>query len=359
VPLNAIRRKIIGWGCALSVVLPSAGALADGSPAPAVVVVRPKTSDAPLAEALTRIEAELRVAGFDVTIVSTPRDADAHPPIAETTPAATIGISGDAATGLEFRIANHRTGQTVIRRMAPEGETGRRAPEILANYAVELLLASLAEIDIKPASPETPTAPPPTPPPVTPVAPPEQKPRALTAAPISAPKPPRFGFEPGVGVAINPGGLAAALLPIARMQYAIRPAFQLRLTAAGLGTRPEISGDAGTAKISQAIVLVEAIARPYESRWGSPKVSAGAGAHYLGVEGRAAEPLEGLSASLWSAAVDFGAGVSSGRTSAFELSVEAHAVFAFPYPRVRFVDEQKASAGRPTLLLTATVIGWL
>jgi hypothetical protein len=340
--------------------LPSAGALGDGSLPPSVVVVRPDTTDARLAEALTRIQAELRVAGFDVTIVSKPRDVDAQSPNAEVTPAAVIGISGDAETGLEFRIADRRTARTVIRKMAPEGESGRRAPEILAIYAVELLLASLAELDIKPAPAEPPAAPETAkPPPVTAPPPPEQKPRARAPEPVAPAAARRIGIEPGFGVAVSPGGVGPALLPIARLQYAVLEALQLRLTGAGLGTRPEISGDAGIARISQGIVLVEALARPYESRWVSPKASLGAGAYYLGVKGRAAQPLEGLSTSLWSAALDIGVGLSSRRISAFEISFEAHALLAYPYPRIRFVDEQKASAGRPTLLFTATVVGWL
>jgi hypothetical protein len=355
VPLNAIRRTIIGFGCALSIVLPSAGARADLAPRPSVVVVCPDATDASLAEALTRIEAELRIAGFDVIL------ADGQSVNVETQqergPAAIIGIFGDAISGLEFRIANRRTGQTVFRRMAPEGETGQRAPEILAIYAVELLLASLAELDITPASPEPEPAPPPAPAPAT--APAKPEPRGNTRAIEPVTDPSRFAIESGVGVAVSTGGVGPALLPIARFRYAAAPIFHVRLTGAGLGTRPEISGDAGTARISQAIVLAEAIARPYKGRWVSPSISFGAGTHYFGVEGRASEPLEGQSASLWSIALDLGVGVSSARSSLFEFALEAHALLAYPYPSVRFIDERKATAGRPTVFITATVAGWL
>jgi hypothetical protein len=356
VALNAIRRTIIGVGCALSMVLPSAEARAAISPRPSVLVVRPDATDPSLAEALTRIEAELRVAGFDVTI------ADGESANVELQhehgPAAIIGIFGDALTGLEFRIANRRTGQMVIRRMAPEGETGKRAPEILAIYAVELLLASLAELDITPASPEPgPPPPPPSPAPVPAPAPPAR--REDTPAIDPATEPSRFGIESGVGVAVSTGGVGPALLPIARFQYAVLPIFHVRLTGAGLGTRAEISGDAGTARISQAIVLAEAIARPYQGKWVSPSISFGAGTHYFGVEGRAAPPLAGQSASLWSAALDLGVGVSSARSSLFEFALEAHALLAYPYPSIRFIDERKATAGRPTVFITATVVGWL
>lgn len=358
--LNAIGRTIIGAGCALSMLLPSAGARGALAPRPSVVVVRPDATDPSLAEALTRIEAELRIAGFDVMIAD-PESAfvEARP---ERGPAAVIGIFGDAMSGLEFRIANRRTGQMVVRRMAPEGETGKRAPEILAVYAVELLLASLAELDIIPASPEPePPAPPPPPAPAPAPAPAAAEPRSATPAiePIKKTDRSRFGIESGVGVAVGTGGVGPAVLPIARFQYAAVPVFHLRLTGAGLGTRPEISGDAGTAHISQAIVLAEAIARPYKGKWVSPSISFGAGAHYFGVEGRAALPLEGQSASLWSAALDLGVGVASAQSSLFELALEAHALFAYPYPSVRFVDERKATAGRPTLFITATVAGWL
>jgi hypothetical protein len=358
--LTAIRRRVFGVACAIAAVLPAAAAKADAAQPPAVVVVRPDVTDARLAEALTRIEAELRIAGFDVTIVSKSRDVGAQSSIAEVGPAAIIGISGDAATGLEFRIANRRTAQTVVRTMPPEGESGKRAPEILAIYAVELLLASLAELDITPSPPavEPPPAPP-APPPVAPPAPPAPQPTARPPDPVAAAKPRHFGFETGIAVAASTGGVGPAVLPLARLQYAPLPAFHVRLTGAGLGTRPELSGAAGTASIAQGIVLAEAIAMPYQGRWVSPTISFGTGAHYFGVQGRSAPPLEGSSTSLWSAALDVGVGVASRRISAFEISLEAHALFAYPYPRVRFLDEQKASAGRPTLFLTTTVAFWL
>jgi hypothetical protein len=363
VSLTAIRRRItraVGW--ALAVLLVAAVGRADRTERPTVVVVRPAATDSRLAEALIRIEAELRTAGFDVVVVAKPEDAPAESPI-ET--AAVIGIFGDAASGLEFKIEDHRGGRTVIRKMAPEGETGKRAPEILANYAVELLVASLAELDITPAPVDVEPAPPASPPPPASVAPVASVPGSARPPPPSPPpvalaakaKSLRLGLESGVGVATS--GVGPAVLPVVRVQYALLPAWGFRLTGAGLGTRPEITGPEGTASVSQGIVLLETLARPWRGKWATPKLSLGAGAHYFGVQGQGRAPFEGVSASRWSVALDLGVGVSSRPRSAIELALEAHALLAYPYPRVRFLEEQRATAGHPTFLVTATVAGWL
>ncbi len=322
-----------------------------------VVLVLPEVPDSDLAEAYVRVQGELRAAGFEVKPTLGPRDSEPSRALTlaaeELQPAAVIGIFESPSGALEFWILDVRSGRTALKRMVRGGDAAR-APEILAISAVELLLAGLSELDIKPAPDvaERPAAPP--------------APAASTSARGPEPRgsedaePRRWGLELGLATAASTDGAGVAWLPAARLEWAPLPVLRARLSGMGLGTHPEISGTGGSARTSQAMVLTEVVLRPWATWNVAPQLSLGSGAYYFGIEGQStAAGVSGRAASRWSAAVDAGAGLSFELHHRLELLLEAHALLAQPYPSVQFLGTEQATAGRPTLIFSAMVAGWL
>ena len=324
-----------------------------------VVVIRADPPDPSLAEAYLRMDGELRAAGFDVRPAASLQNVEPAQALTiaaeELGPAAVIGIFESPSGGLEFWILDVRRGRTAVKRMARGGESGR-APEILAISAVELLLASLSELDIKPAQ--------------GPAAAPSALPLASASAgaALEPRRPsrgsskdranePHFGLELGLSAAIAGGGVA--WLPAFRLQWAPMPPLRVRLSGFGLGTHPEIAGPGGSARTTQNIALVDVVLRPWDLPRLCPQFSLGAGTYYFQAQGRSVQGSEEATASTWSAALDFGAELAWRQQHHLELLLEAHALFAQPYPSIRFFNVEKATAGRPTIILAATVAGWL
>jgi hypothetical protein len=322
---------------------------AASGPQPLVVLVRPSPDDGGLDEALVRLRAELSSAGFEVVLVdgetgADPRETIEHA-LRERSPAATIGIFG-----AELWIADRLTGKTVVRTL-DAGETGgRRAPEVLAIRASELLRASLSELLLAPseAGPRPAAA-----------KPPVAVTRWVSAALEPGQQAFRFGFEAGAAVLGSLEGVPPAVTPLVRARLALGKGFLVRASAAGLGTRPEVSSDVGTASIRQDLLLAELQARLFANKPLRPLATIGVGAYRFGVEGNAAWPHSARQGWRWEPAADVGLGLALRLHPHLELSFETHAIFAQPYPTVRFFDETVARAGRPTLFASLTLAGWL
>jgi hypothetical protein len=327
-------------------------ALADVSNRSTVVLVRAEPPDPNLAEAYLRMHGELTAAGFDVKPAAALQNVEPAKALAKAAeehgPAAVVGIFENSSGGLEFWVLDVRSGRTAVKKIE-RGAESARAPEILAISAVELLLASLSELEVKPrplasASASASSVPPP------PLA---------ESPPNDRANEPHFGVELGLGSAWAAGGAGVAWLPVARLQWAPTPPLRVRLTGFGLGSHPEISAPEGTARTTQAIGLAEAVFRPWELASICPQFSLGAGAYYFQIEGRSLQGVEQATASRWSAAVDAGAELAWRQRYRLELVFGAHALLAQPYPSVRFFDTQRATAGRPTVVFSAALAGWL
>jgi hypothetical protein len=328
-------------------------ALTSNAAPPTVVLLRPEPADPALSEALIRMEGELRADGFEVKIV--PRALDRSPlesiDVAgrALAPAAIIGIFGDRKVGLEFWIADRLTGKKVVRRLDAESVDGA-APETLAIRAAELLRASMVELDI---TPNTPTSRPNASQPAPPVAP------ALSGAQAVGPVPSRVALEVGVGTALGLDGIGPSFVPIVRLQWAALSTLRVRVGGFGFGRPAGISAPQGSAAISQDTATVDGVFLPRPLATLSPRLSFGVGASHFGVEGRGIAPNEGTNVSRWLAAVDAGLGVAYRRNTFIEVALEAHAIFLEPYPIVQIGNQTNATAGRPTILLSATLAGWL
>ena len=133
----------------------------------------------------------------------------------------------------------------------------------------------------------------------------------------------------------------------------------MRLTALGLGTRPTIQTDIGTASVSQSLLLLEGAVWLRPRRHVRPLLSLGVGAERIAVDGTANPglPYQGERNARWFAAGDVGAGFALRVHAHWELLLEAHALFTAPRPAVRFFDVEAARTGQPTLMAILTLAG--
>jgi hypothetical protein len=129
---------------------------------------------------------------------------------------------------------------------------------------------------------------------------------------------------------------------------------------AGLGTRPSVATQTGSARVGQEWGVVGLAYRFRAEERLRPFVALSAGVLHTSVDGRSDSSVnQGRSAAQWSFLVDAGLGVSLRLRDRFYLAWAAHAQMAEPYLAVRFVDAVVATSGRPNLLATLTVGAWL
>jgi hypothetical protein len=304
---------------------------------------------------LTRIREELLAGGFEVTVIDpgpgtdpiSVADAVRHQPSS----VATIALLGDPELGpSELWILDRIGTQAEVRRIAVPTDDPSRVPEVLAIRTIELLRASALKLLVESNQPPRPVAVP-APVPVAPSPPP-----AISPGPEGGSS---SGLEAGLGIVQSIGGPGLAAIPVGRLRVSLlRPLF-LRLTLAGLGTRPRVTTPFGSADIEQNLGLFELGAwfRP-RRRW-SPTVSLGAGALYVRSAGDGVYPYRGIADSRWAGLVDCGVGLVLRLGTRLASVFEVHASLAAPHPVVRFSDTIAATIGRPTLLATWTLMTWL
>jgi hypothetical protein len=319
-----------------------------------VLLLRRVPSDEILAEAILRIKGELVAGGFQVAVADIDGLEHGADPRAlmesagqDLAPSATIGIFGNLEQGsAELWVVDRITGKTVIRRLQVQASSDRPISEVLAIRAQELLRASLVEFLVEENRPNPALA-----------TPSPQIHRWVKQAVESPVAPWTLGLELGVTTFGGWGGIGPTLAPAARLRMALGERFGTRLTALGLGTRPRVSADTGSAYVSQNLLLLEVASWLRPRRLIRPMFSLGLGALRVGVEGTATLPYQGERNARWFAAADAGVGVVLRLQAHWEIQLEAHAVFAAPRPAIRFFDVEVAQAGQPTLLAILTLAG--
>ncbi len=320
-----------------------------------VLLLRPVPASEVLAEAILRIKSELTAGGFEVAVADSEGADQAPDPRAlmeragqALAPSATIGIFGNLEQGpAELWVVDRITGKTVIRRLEVQASSDRRISEVLAIRAQELLRASLVELLLEENRPA----------PASPEAPPQVQ-RWVKQAVESPLLPWRLALEVGASTFGGWGGVGPTLAPAARLRMAWDERFWVRLTALGLGTRPTVQTNIGSASVSQNLLLLECAAWLRPRRRVRPLVSLGLGAERVAVDGTASLPYyQGESNARWFAAGDLGAGVTLRVHAHWEVLLEVHALFAVPRPAVHFFDVEAARAGQPTLLAILTLAG--
>jgi hypothetical protein len=305
-------------------------------------------------EAIVRIRSELAAGDFDVTVSDRPAADFATDPrvLLERTekagmPSVALAVLGDLEAGTaELWVVDRIAGRAVVRRQEVRTSEDRPISEVLAIRAQELLRARLVEVLTE--DEERPSAPVETAPQVS---------RSAQPADASA-RPWRFGAEIGLSSLGGWGGIGPALAPAARVRLAMGRRLWARLTAVGLGTRPEVASRIGSARVGQDLLLLECTASLLPGRRLRPMLSLGVGAERFAVDGAAKLPsYQGESNVRWFFAGDAGLGLSLRLGAHWELQLEAHALVALPRPEVRFFDQDTAKAGQPTLLAILTLAG--
>jgi hypothetical protein len=334
----------LGRGLAVILAL-GAGSVAGTASASTVLLVRPPNPSSLASEALVRMHGELASAGFDVSFAAAMvgMDARASLEMLASGPGvdAVVAILGDEAPdSIEVWVADRMTGGSLVRRTSYQAR-GERDAEVLAIRAIELLRASLLEVDMA-------GRPPPPKPTASEVArPPDPRDRA------------RWGLEVGGNVVTSFDGVGPALVPFLRVDLALASWCVAQATAAGLGTRARVGSTVGSAEVSEEFLTGGATFRLRSHRGVRPVLSLALGALHTTAEGRTDWPYLAHTGWQWSFLADAGVGMWLDLGQRYELAIEAHAQLVEPYPVFRFLDTNVASSGRPNLLLTLALVAWL
>lgn len=317
-----------------------------------VILLQPTNASIATRRSLARIRDELSADRFRVIWEGSDPTDDPRPVIESTggdpDPEAIVVLFGDPATGqAELRIIHRAAGRSAVRRAAVIVDDPEQMPQALASRALELLRATALELSLPPKrAPRAQEKPP-----GCPAVPAAQSPSS--GAPAS--EVPVASVEMGLGMWKSIEGPPPAVIPVGRLGLRLSARSQLRLSVAGLGSRPVVRHVYGTATVSQTMALLElGLALGIDQRI-QPLLSLGGGVLNVAVAGTGDTPYEGLKSQQWSAAVDAGAGLAVALGSRAALISEIHALLASPHPVVRFIDTKAATIGNPTLMFTLTL----
>jgi len=324
-----------------------------------VAIVRPTNPSPLMVETLGRIRGELTSVGFATEFVDEPAAEEANQPhdlrpwleqlVTRRGFAAVVAIVGAASPdAVEVWVVDKVTGKSVVRTVHL-GPGDERTPEILSVRAIELLRSSFLEIELAGS----------------------ERLDGISDAPPAAvvkllererPKthPERFGVELG-GLAITSlDGVDPALLPVMRFDWTLHASLVAQVTLAGLGTRPTVANQEGSAQISQGCGLLGASYTFSNSEVVRPFLVLSAGALHTAVDGRTQSPAnQGRQVDGWSFLVDGGAGARVRPRDRLFLSLGFHGQVAQPRPAIRFLGEVVATSAGPNLSFDFTVGAWL
>ncbi len=319
-----------------------------------VVLLEPSAATSGERRCLTRIREELLAGGFEVALVDPGPGAD---PISiagaiqrQRGSVATIALLGDPELGpSELWILDRVGGQAEVRRIAAPTDDPAHVPEVLAIRTIELLRASALKLLVESSQPPVVVAAAPTPVVASPSPPPTPAP-----APV-----PVLRLEAGLALWQSVGGPGPAALPTARLRLTLQAPLFVRLTLAGLGSRPRVTTAQGSAEVEQDLGLVEIGVAFRRQRRVSPFVSVGGGVLHVGSAGDGIYPYRGIDDSRWAGLVAGGVGLVVALGGRAAMSFEVQAALAAPHPVVQFSGAAAATIGRPALLATWTLMTWL
>jgi hypothetical protein len=308
---------------------------------------------------LTRLREELTAGGFEVAVSEFGAGGDAlwmvDPPTPRDGSLATIALIGNPDEGpAELWIVDGVSGgRAAVRRLLVPAGSSAHDDEVLAIRSLEFLRASALELARGAATAPPPPAAPPAM--ATIVAAPEVPP-PVTAV-VSPPAAPRLvSFELGMSLLESSLSLGPAYLPLARVRVEPLSLLEMRLTVAGLGTRPQVTRGDDSATVGQAFGLVEVRAAFRRGRAVRPAIGVGGGALLVRVDGVGKWPHEGRHGQVWSALFDVGVGLTIALGRRLAVAAEAHGQLTAPYPTVQFSGEEAARIGRPALLTSLTLV---
>lgn len=336
-----IAALVLGGACALQ------QGTAFAAP-PRVAIVRDPNPSAEREAFENQLRSELASAGFDV--VSVTGEADS----AESLEAIAARESSVAAIRLDrpagsvsarLWVTERVTGKTLLRTVRPEA-VSPDAPGIIALRAVELLRASLLELNE--AHPPRGSVP------ATPAVKAWVSPKKAELSPVAAAPLPAWAITAGPGLLASPGGIPASLAPF--LGFVWRPSRQWSSELRWDGPFVSTADTAvGSASIDQQFLTWRTRFEPFDLQAVSPYLVAGIGGQHMSVHGSAKSPFRGRTSSAYSLLGLLGIGVGIPIASRVRATVECSGSVAASQPVVRFSDADPISTGRPWVLVSAGV----
>ena len=309
-------------------------------PSALIAVVRDTETDE---RTLTRLRSELDALGLRVVEVSAP--AEDRSPRGLERAAREVGAFAALRIvpwegGIEVWIADRVTGKTVLRELvvAP----GEAADEVVALRAVELLRASLLELEL----PHEQSGDVPPPPAV----------KRLVSRPEPAPaeSAPKFGIGLGVGPVLSPGGVLPSWQLMLKARYVMAPRWGAELvtllpTLPSAIQQPEGSADISIFFVGAALTLD---LLPPPNPW-TARAALGVGGAALRMVGAANAPYVSRTDNVIVALPYTRLDLLYRIASDVRFGASIWAGVALPRATVTFADRQVASWGRPAGVGTA------
>lgn len=320
-----------------------------------VAVLWPPSPSADVTQAMTLLRGELLSVGVEVKDLNRndTRRAGEADSVAWLEDLATKGnsavidpIGDDALEAVDVWLVKTSPQRFEVTHVAFDPNSPRQ-PEILALRAVEALRAGLLQMDWAARKRHNEAVP--------------EPPRAVGVTPIVplSETGERIALELGALAMMSLDGVGPAVLPTARVDWAARPWLLVQASAAGLGSRPQVSTSAGSARVGQDHAVLGGYLRFRSAMRLWPFLGCAAGALHTSVQGHSGVGTRGHTFDRWSALLDLSLGAGLRLYGRTFLTLAAHAQLAQPYAAVHIVDSIAATSGRPNLLVTLTVGAWL
>ena len=321
-------RALLSTGLALAALLLTASAAAQR-----VILVRAPAPDEVLAEAFTRLRAELELSGFDVALMDLDSNASLPAELSELARRqnafAAISLTRhDGTAAADVCVADRVTGKASLRTLALSPD--QDAPSVLAVRASDLLRASLREFGPEEG------------PPVDVV--------GVDAESMPEPvrrwtrQPARFRLDvraAALGVAQRVG---AGYGPSLGFSYRVVGSVWVGVSAVAPAFGASLESELGTAELRQALALARLTLSVLESSRFELRPSIVVGVYHLTADGEVDDPLVAQSDSVTSFAG--GAAVEAGVVlgGPVKLVAELGGLWLAPRPAVALLDDQYAFA---------------
>jgi hypothetical protein len=308
-----------------------------------VLVLRPQPTDATLFEAFGRLRAELQLDAFEVVVLESngspidPAGLELEAQKSDAFAAIALTRLPDGAIA-NVSIVDRVTGKTSQRRLSIDGSTD--TPTLLAVRAVDLLRASLRELDPgeKPPAEVVGVDPGPTP----------QEVRNFSEEPS------HFQLSAGalaLGVASEVGGAYGVALAA---EYRPIRAVAVGLLAAGPLVGATYTANQGAASLRQELGLVRGFINVLAESSQTVELGPvlGAGVYHLEAHGEVDPPLVSESDEVWSFAASGGVEAELHLTAELSLQAQVFALLLTPRPAVA-VAAESAKLASPLLCASA------
>jgi hypothetical protein len=310
-----------------------------------VALVQPADDDPVLVDAFNRLRAELHIHEFETLVLDAAvptHDPDALAAAAQSADAlASIAfVRQNGKTSVEIWLADRVSGKVTMRTLSLSKTAD--ASSVLAIRAVDLLRASLRELDAGKRPPSDVVG-----------VDPRPIPEAVTT--LAAPPPPAWTLR-AEGVAIFDGSrVGLAYGPSLGIFHSIGDRADLGIALAGplLGAGWQTSE--GSASVGQGLGWTELRVHALRSRWLTLGGNLALGGHYLHAQGQAISPLVSRSDQVWSllGALGVHAEVSFIARAAIVLSLRA--LMLTPRPGLG-IGQRTAVIDLPVLSASAGVM---